>query len=142
MSLTRVFDIAGSALSAESVRLNAVSSNLANAQTISSSRDDAYRAREPVFASVLQDQAAAAAGNNESVGVRVVGVVESDAEPRMEYRPDHPYADENGNVFLSNVNVMEQLADLISASRSYQTNVEVMSTSKQLLLKTLELGSR
>ncbi|MGA7981313.1 MAG: flagellar basal body rod C-terminal domain-containing protein, partial [Chromatiaceae bacterium] len=66
--------------------------------------------------------------------------VESAAPPRMEYRPDHPLADENGNVFLSNVNTMEQLADLISASRSYQTNVEVLNTSKQLYLKTLELG--
>jgi flagellar basal-body rod protein FlgC len=139
MSLTRIFDIAGSALSSESVRLNTVSSNLANAQTVSSTREGAYRAREPVFASMLADQSAGARGDN--VGVRVVGVVESEAEPRMEYRPDHPYADENGYVYLSNVNVMEQLADLISASRSYQTNVEVLSTSKQLLLKTLELGN-
>jgi len=138
MSLTRVFDVAGSALSAESVRLNTVSSNLANAQTVSSTSAGAYRAREPVFASILANQS----GGGDSVGVRVLGVVESSAVPTMEYRPDHPLADENGNVFLSNVNVMEQLADLISASRSYQTNVEVMSTSKQLLLRTLELGNR
>lgn len=141
MSLTRVFDIAGSALSAESVRLNAVSSNLANAQTISSTPEEAYRAREPVFASVLASQTAMPSAR-ESVGVRVLGIVESNASPKMEYRPGHPLADENGNVFLSNVNLMEQLADLISASRAYQTNAEVMNTSKQLLLKTLELGSR
>jgi len=140
VSLARIFDIAGSALSAESVRLNTVSSNLANAQTMSSTPEEAYRAREPVFASMLADQSAVDA--DDSVGVRVVGVVQSNASPRMEYRPDHPMADQNGNVFLSNVNVMEQLADLISASRSYQTNVEVMNTSKQLLLKTLELGNR
>ena len=139
MSLFNIFDIAGSALSAESVRLNTVSSNLANAQAVSSTPGKAYRAREPVFASVLATQSASARGA--SVGVRVLGVVETDAAPRMEYRPDHPLADENGNLFLSNVNVMEQLADLISASRSYQTNVEVMSTSKKLLLKTLQLGS-
>ena len=74
-------------------------------------------------------------------GTKVLGVVDSAEPPRMEYRPDSPLADENGNIFLSNVNMMEQLADLISASRSYQTNVEVLNTSKQLYLKTLELGS-
>lgn len=138
MSLEHIFDIAGSALSAESVRLNTVSSNLANAETVSSTPEDAYHAREPVFASMLAQQAGSR--QDASVGVRVLGVVESAQPPRMEYRPDSPLADENGNVFLSNVNTMEQLADLISASRSYQTNVEVLNTSKQLYLKTLELG--
>ncbi|MGA7982580.1 MAG: flagellar basal body rod protein FlgC [Chromatiaceae bacterium] len=138
MALGQIFAIAGSALSAESVRLNTVSSNLANAETVSGTSDQAYRAREPVFASMLAQQVAGQ--KPESVGVRVVDVVESAAPPRMEYRPDHPLADENGNVFVSNVNTMEQLADLISASRSYQTNVEVLNTSKQLYLKTLELG--
>jgi flagellar basal-body rod protein FlgC len=138
VSLEKIFDIAGSALSAESVRLNTVSSNLANAETVSSTPEDAYHAREPVFASMLAQQAGSR--QNASVGVRVLGVVESAQPPRMEYRPDSPLADENGNVFLSNVNTMEQLADLISASRSYQTNVEVLNTSKQLYLKTLELG--
>lgn len=137
MSIEHIFNIAGSALTAESVRLNAVSSNLANAQAVSSTPEGAYRAREPVFASILAERAG---GAPQSVGVQVLGVVESEAPPRMEYRPDHPAADENGNVYLSNVNLMEQMADLISASRSYQTNVEVMNTSKTLLLKTLELG--
>ena len=140
MSFTRVFEVAGSALSAGSVRLNTISSNLANAQTMSSTPEAAYRARMPVFASVFAREHAAT--DAASVGVQVVGVVQSDAAPRMEYRPDHPMADKNGNLFHSNVNVMEQLADLISASRSYQTNVEVMNTSKQLLMKTLELGAR
>jgi flagellar basal-body rod protein FlgC len=142
MSFGRIFEIAGSALSAESVRLNTVSSNLANAETVSSTAEGAYRAREPVFASMLaQGISATSATSPDSIGVRVLSVVESSAEPAMEYRPDHPLADENGNIFRSNVNTMEQLADLISASRSYQTNVEVMNTSKQLYLKTLELGS-
>lgn len=139
MSLNQIFDVAGSALSAESVRLNTVASNLANAETVSSRPETAYRAREPVFASMLAQQTAGQAP--ESVGVRVLGVVESNAAPRMKYQPDNPLADQNGNVYLSNVNTMEQLADLISASRSYETNVEVMSTSKQLYLKTLALGS-
>jgi flagellar basal-body rod protein FlgC len=138
MDLSSIFDIAGSALSAESVRLNTVSSNLANAETVSGTPNGAYRAREPIFASMLAQRVAGQ--KPASVGVQVLGVVESTAPPRMEYRPDHPLADTNGNVFLSNVNTMEQLADLISASRAYQTNVEVLNTSKQLYLKTLELG--
>jgi len=139
MSLGQIFNIAGSALSAESVRLNTVASNLANADTVSSSPDAAYHAREPVFASMLAEQGVGQA--SESVGVRVLGVVESNAAPRMEYQPNNPLADQNGNVYVSNVSTMEQLADLISASRSYETNVEVMNTSKQLYLKTLQLGS-
>lgn len=135
MAVERVFDIAGSALSAGSVRMNTISSNLANADTVSATPEGAYRAREPVFANVLAGQLDSA-----SAGVRVLGVVESVAEPRKEYQPDHPAADADGYLYYSNVNVMEQLANLISASRSYQTNVDVMSTARQLLLKTLELG--
>lgn len=138
MAIERIFEIAGSALAAGSVRLNTVSSNLANAETVSGTAEGAYRAREPVFASMLAQQVGAA--SSESAGVRVLGIVESAAEPRMEYRPDHPQADQDGYIYHSNVNVMEQLADLISASRSYQTNVDVMSTARQLLLKTLDLG--
>ncbi|MEY6431888.1 flagellar basal body rod protein FlgC [Thioalkalicoccus limnaeus] len=135
MAVERVFDIAGSALSAGSVRLNTISSNLANADTVSATPEEAYRSREPVFANVLAGQLGGG-----SAGVRVLGVVESLAEPRKEYQPDHPGADADGYLYYSNVNVMEQLANLISASRSYQTNVDVMSTARQLLLKTLELG--
>ncbi len=139
MSIERVFGIAGSALSAGSVRLNTVASNLANADTVSGTPEGAYRARAPIFSSVLQDQFAGA--TSESVGVKVAGVVESTAPPRTAYQPDHPAADEKGYVYYANVNVMEELSNLISASRSYQTNVDVMSTTKQLLLKTLELGA-
>lgn len=139
MSIERIFGIAGSALSAGSVRLNTVASNLANAEAVSGTAEGAYRAREPVFSSVLEQQVGAAAPA--SVGVRVTGMVESTEPPRMEYRPDHPAADGNGYVYYSNVNPMDELANLISASRSYQTNVDVMSTAKQLFLKTLELGS-
>lgn len=138
MSIERIFDITGSALSAGSVRLNTVSSNLANAETVSATPEEAYRAREPVFASVLAGQLGSA--RPESAGVRVLGIVETDAPPRKEYQPDHPASDRDGYVYYSNVNVMEQLADLVSASRSYQTNVDVLSTTKQLMLKTLQLG--
>jgi len=138
MSLERVFDIAGSALSAGSVRLNTVASNLANADTVSASPGDIYRAREPVFATMLGEQLGA--GTADAAGVQVAGVVESSAPPRTEYRPDHPAADADGYVYYSNVNAMEELANLVSASRSYETNVDVMNTTKQLLLKTLQLG--
>ncbi len=136
MGLYDVFKIAGSALSAQSVRLNTVSSNLANANTLSSTPDGAYKARQPVFASVLSQ----VDGGPASVGVQVAAIVESQAEPVREYQPDNPLADADGYVYRSNVNPVEEMANMISASRSYQNSVEVMNTSKELLLKTLTLG--
>jgi len=136
MGLYNVFKIAGSALSAQSVRLNTVSSNLANANTVSSTPEEAYRARQPVFASVLSS----VDGGPASVGVQVAGIVESTAEPQREYQPGNPLADANGYVYKSNVNPVEEMANMISASRSYQNSVEVLNTSKELLLKTLTLG--
>ena len=138
MSLFKVFNIAGSAMSAQSVRLNVISSNLANAESASSSINQIYRARQPVFATVMDrvendvEQA--------SVGVRVLGIVESGAPPRTEFRPDHPLADDEGYIHLPNVNAIEEMTNMISASRSYQTNVEVVNTTKHLLLRTLSLG--
>ncbi len=137
MSLFKIFDIAGSALSAQSVRLNTVASNLANAESVSSSEKQAYRARQPLFAAVM-DALSADAGA--SAGVKVQGIVESQAPLRREFRPEHPLADAEGFVHLPNVNVVEEMANMMSASRSYQTNTEVISTSKQLLLRTLGLG--
>jgi len=136
MGLYNVFKIAGSALSAQSVRLNTVSSNLANANTVSSTPEEAYRARQPLFASVLSS----VDGGPASVGVQVAGIVESTAEPQREYQPGNPLADANGYVYKSNVNPVEEMANMISASRSYQNSVEVLNTSKELLLKTLTLG--
>jgi len=129
----KVFDIAGSALSAQSLRLNTTASNLANAESASSSIEQTYRARQPVFAAALSDA-------QEAVGVDVRGIVESQAPLRQEYRPDHPMANENGYVFLPNVNAVEEMTNMISASRAYQSNVEVINTTKQLMLKTLSLG--
>ncbi len=136
MSLMSVFDISGSALSAQSIRLNVTSSNLANAETVSSNREQTYRARHPVFAAAMQGFSDKAA----SVGVKVKGVVESQAELRMRYQPEHPLSNEDGYIFLPNVNAIEEMANMISASRSYEYNVEAMNTSKQLLLATLRLG--
>lgn len=137
MSLSRIFDIAATALSAQSVRLNTVASNLANADAVSGTPEGAYRAREPVFASLVR---ASTPVDPSAVGVQVLGIVEDSTPGRMEHRPDHPQADEAGNVYLSNVNLMEEMANMISASRAYQNNVEVIKTSKELLLRTLELG--
>lgn len=136
MSLFSVFNIAGSALSAQNVRLNTTASNLANAESVSSSTNETYRARQPVFAQMMDEFAE----DGESVGVRVLGIVESQAPLRSEYRPDHPLANEEGYVFKPNVNVVEEMANMISASRSHQTNVEVMNTAKQMLLRTLSMG--
>jgi flagellar basal-body rod protein FlgC len=136
MSLYNIFNISGSALSAQSLRLNVTASNLANADSAASSTDQTYRAREPVFATVFDNST-----NDGSVaGVRVLGVVESQAPLRTQYAPDNPLADSQGYIHLPNVNVVEEMANMISASRTYQSNVEVMNTSKQLLLRTLTLG--
>ena len=136
MSLFRVFDISGSALRAQTARLNTTASNMANADSISSSTGQTYRSRQPVFAAQLD----AAGSDGEAAGVDVLGIVESQAPLRREYRPDHPLSDSQGYVNLPNVNPVEEMANMISASRSYQSNVEVLNTSKQMLTRTLSLG--
>ncbi len=136
MSLFNVFEMAGSAMSAQSVRLNVTSSNLANAQSASSTAEGAYKVRQPVFATVIDQMSTDESGS----GVKVVEIVESQDPALQLYQPDNPLADEKGYVYMPNVNVIEEMANMISASRSYQTNVEVMNTTKQLLLKTLQIG--
>jgi flagellar basal-body rod protein FlgC len=136
MALFNVFDIAGSGMSAQSLRLNTTASNLANADSASSSTGQTYRARHPVFAAIF-DQAQR---DGASAGVRVRGIVESQAPLRRAHEPDHPLADADGYVSYPNVSVVEEMANMISASRSYQSNVEVLNTSKQLMLRTLTLG--
>lgn len=137
MSLFKVFDVAGSAMNAQSVRLNVTASNLANAGSVNGDPDKVYRARQPVFASFGDTLAAAESG---VAGVRLNGIVESSAPLQVQYQPQHPDADENGNVYLSNVNTVEEMVNMMSASRSYQNNVELINTTKDLLLQTLSLG--
>lgn len=132
MSMLNVFHVAGSALSAQSMRLNTVSSNLANADSVSGPDGRPYRARQVVFAA--QPVAGAA------VGVRVTGVIESAAPPRIVHDPRNPAADARGFVTMPNVNVVEEMVNMISASRAYQSNVEVMNTARTLMQKTLALG--
>ena len=143
MSLSNVFGIAGSAMNAQSIRLNTTASNLANAESVSSSEGETYRALKPVFTvqqPTADDYAAIEAGLVPGQGVSVQGIVESDAPLRMAYEPSHPMADENGYVYYPNVNVVEEMADMISASRSFQINTEIMNTAKQMLQRTLTLG--
>lgn len=135
MSLFKIFDIAGSGMSAQSVRLNTTASNLANANSVSTTAEGAYRARHPVFQTVLNGTAGSA-----SAGVRVLGIVESQAPPLRVFDPGNPIADEQGFVFKSNVNIAEEMANMISASRTFQNNIEVLNTSKELMLRTLNLG--
>ena len=131
--MLNVFNIAGSALSAQSIRLNAVASNLANADSVAGPDGQPYRARQVVFAAKPVEGAAA-------VGVRVTGVVEDLAPPRIVYDPKNPAANEQGFVAMPNVNVVEEMVNMISASRAYQGNVEVMNTARTLMQKTLALG--
>jgi flagellar basal-body rod protein FlgC len=136
MSFFRIFDTAGSAMSAQSVRLNTTASNLANADTVASSPEAAYRAKEPVFAAIQQGLGK----NTETSGVRVTGISESQLPVGSRFEPGNPMANEDGYVFTPNVNPVDELVNMISASRAYQNDVEVMNSAKQLMLKTLELG--
>jgi flagellar basal-body rod protein FlgC len=131
----RIFDIAGSALSAQSVRLNTVASNLANADSVTGDPNSVYKARLPVF------KAAPVAGSKDAAGVQVLGVVENQSAAAKRFEPGNPVADADGYVYAPNVNVVEEMTNMISASRSYQNNVDIMNTAKDLAIKTLSLGS-
>ncbi|MCI2284631.1 flagellar basal body rod protein FlgC [Colwellia sp. MSW7] len=139
MSLFNVFSITASGMSAQSTRLNTTASNIANADSVSSSVDEVYRARHPVFAAAMQN---AADGQDSSVGVQVLGIVESNKPLNVEYSPEHPMADKEGYIYKPNVNVIEEMTNMISASRSYQTNVQLAESAKNMLNKTLQLGQR
>jgi flagellar basal-body rod protein FlgC len=137
MSAFKIFDIAGSGMNAQSLRLNLVASNISNANSISSSLESTYKSRQPVFAAELQN---ALDKTSTPSKVNVLGVVESQAPPIMEYAPNHPLADAQGYIFKPNVNTVEEMANMMSASRSYQNNVEVLDTAKQMMLQTLKMG--
>lgn len=140
MSLFGVFDISGSAMNAQSVRLNVTASNLANADSAAATPADAYRARHPVFATQLREVSADPDYDEAGVGVRILGVVQSQAAPVKRFEPDHPMADAQGYVYGSNVNPVEELTNMISASRSFQGSVEMMTSARDLLLKTIAMG--
>lgn len=137
MSSLKIFDIAGSGMNAQSLRLNLVASNISNANSVSGSAGEVYKSRQPVFAAELKN---IMTDQNAASKVNVLGVVENQAPPIMEYAPNHPMADKAGYIYKSNVNTVEEMANMMSASRSYQNNVEVLNTAKQLILQTLKMG--
>jgi flagellar basal-body rod protein FlgC len=135
MSSFKAFDIAGSGMAAQSVRLNTTASNLANADSVASDPNNVYRAKHPVFEAVQ-----AGLRNESNAAVQVTAIYESQAPANKRYEPGNPLADAEGYVYAPNVNAIEEMVNMISASRTYQNNVEVMNTSKDLLLATLRLG--
>ncbi|GEA11634.1 flagellar basal body rod protein FlgC [Alteromonas sp. KUL49] len=137
MSLFNVMEISSTGMKAESVRLNTTASNIANANTVGSSYNETYRARQPVFATELQR---AIDGQSMGAGVQVKGIVESDAPLQVEYAPHNPLADENGYIYKPNVNVVEEMANMMSASKAYETNVQVADTTKRIFRRVLQLG--
>lgn len=144
MSLFNVFNISGSAVSAQSQRLNVVASNLANADTVAGPDGQTYKARQVVFQTLMMGAQAEGGGNAEapggSAGVRVATIAEDQSPGRRVRDPGHPAADGEGYVTYSNVNAVEEMVNMISASRSYQNNIEVMNTARSLLQKTLQMG--
>ena len=136
MSSFKIFDVAGSGMSAQSVRLNTVASNLANAESVSSDPTAVYKAKHPVFEAVRNGLGK----DVQTTGVAVKSIVENQATPHARYEPGNPLANADGYVYAPNVNVVEEMVDMISASRAYQNNVEVMNTAKDLMLATLRMG--
>ncbi|WP_461537450.1 flagellar basal body rod protein FlgC [Spongorhabdus nitratireducens] len=143
MSLGTIFDIAGSAMSAQSLRLNTVASNLANAESTGEAEGDTYRAKKPIFAAVLED-AKKGFGKSQGEGVysvKLVDIVDSEAPLEVRNMPGHPLANESGEVYYPNVNVVEEMADMMSASSSFQTSIEVMNGARKMQERLLTLGS-
>jgi len=163
MSIASIFSIAGSGMSAQSVRMNTIASNMANAQTVARSEQEAYKARYPVFVARAMKDSMSVKGTaqtndfghilmssiqsgSEGVksmseqGVSVTEIVESKAPVERRYQPAHPFADEEGYVYGSNVNTVEEMADMISASRAFQMNVEIANTAKSMMQRLLTLG--
>jgi flagellar basal-body rod protein FlgC len=146
MSLGNIFDIAGSGMSAQTIRLNATASNLANAETPAGNEEDAFKARYPIFSAVqaqtLQQiqSSQTLAAKDEFFGVQVKGVVESNKAVQLRYEPEHPLSDAEGYVYYPNVNVVEEMTNMISASRSFQANVDVMNATKTMMQRVLSLG--
>ena len=145
MALLNVFDVSGSAMAAQSIRLNTTASNLANAESVSENPEDTYRALQPVFAQQLAAARlgfgeSASAGEAASNGVTVLDIVESQAPLNMRYEPHHPYANEEGFVAYPNVSVVEEMSNMISASRAFQLKVEIMNTAKTLAERVLMMG--
>lgn len=145
MALGAIYDIAASGMNAQSMRMNTTASNIANAQSVSGSAEEAYKARHPIFEAVLQGAQNTGgfewdANSASGAAVKVMGVQESQEQAMSRYQPSHPLADEDGYVYMPNVNVVEEMTNMISASRSFQINVEVMNSTKGMMQQLLTLG--
>ena len=138
MSLDRIFGVAGVAMDAQVIRMNLAVSNIANAEVTESSSEDAYRAKRPVFESILASEVDARRGETQG-GVRVKQIVEDQSTTPATYDPGHQKANEEGFVYLSNVNPMNELVEMTAAARSFESNIEAMNTAKQLMMRTVEL---
>lgn len=139
MSLNSIFDIAGSGMRAETARLTASAENLTNANIESGTPEQVYQPRYPVFEAV-QEQANQWMGDNISAGVKLKGVYVSNAPPTLRYEPNNPIANNQGYVYTPNISSVEEMANVISASKSYQMDIELLNTTKQLMQRTLQLG--
>jgi flagellar basal-body rod protein FlgC len=128
-------DISATGMHVQTVRLNTIASNMANVDSISSNSDETYRSKQPVFKTIMNEETGRPQG-----GVMIDDIVESEAPAIMEYSPNHPMANEDGYIYRPNVNVVEEMANMMDASRTYETNIEVMNTTKQILLKTIQMG--
>jgi flagellar basal-body rod protein FlgC len=137
MGLTGIYRITGTALNAQSRHLDMIAQNMANAQVVTGSEASAYRAKRPIFAPLLEQRI----GGDEAAGVQVASLMESKAQVERQRMPEHPLADREGYIYLANVNMVEEMTSMVEATRSYQANVEVMNTSKDLLMRTLSLGN-
>jgi flagellar basal-body rod protein FlgC len=137
MGLTGIYRITGTALNAQSRHLDMIAQNMANSQVVTGSEESAYRAKRPIFAPLLEQRI----GGDDTAGVQVVSLKESTAQVERQRMPEHPLADKDGYIYLANVNMVEEMTSMVEASRSYQANVEVMNTSKDLLMRTLALGN-
>ena len=140
MSLFNIFNVAGSGLNAETIRLNTTASNLANAESVNGDITKVYRARHPVFQAMMDTADTSFENQDGALGVRVLGIVESAAPPLKTYQPDHPLADKDGYVYSSNVNSIEEMTNMISANRSFATDIEAINTARDLLLKVISMG--
>jgi flagellar basal-body rod protein FlgC len=137
MSLFSIFATTSSSMNAQTVRLNTIASNLANADVVASTPEEAYKSKQVVFSEILKDQGL---GQRVSSGVRVSGIGVSHRENSAIYQPGHPLANDKGYVFASNVDSIEEMANMLSASRSYQSSVDILNTSKKLMQQTIRLG--
>lgn len=139
MSLFNIMNISSTGMAAENVRLNTTASNIANANSVSSSYEDTYKARHPVFGPALEQ---ASKDQTQGVGVSVLGIVESSRPLQVEYAPGNPMADADGYIYKPNVNIVEEMADMLSASKAYETNVQVADTTKRIFRRVLQLGQQ